>query len=104
MGDEGVQTLYTTDDTGSYVEYTPPEAPAFKDTLPEDIRGSEHLGDVEDPAQLARYYVDLKSDYLAAPETPDGYDVEESEGFTPDPDQLTQFKSMVILTPCSSST
>ena len=71
MGEEGAQTLYTTDDTGAYVEYTPPEAPGFHETLPEDLRESDHLKEVESGDQLARYYVDLKSNYLKPPDTAD---------------------------------
>ena len=72
--EEGAQTLYTTDDTGNYVEYTAPDPPAFHDTLPEDLRGSDHLKDVEDSGQLARFYVDMKSTYLKPPESAEGYE------------------------------
>lgn len=85
-------TLYTTDDTGNYVEYTPPEPPAFKDTLPEDIRGSEHLSDVEDNTQLARYYVDLKSNYLKPPDSAEGYEFEKPNDFHLNDEQLAEYK------------
>ena len=96
MGEEGAPTLYTTDDTGNYVEYTPPAPPAFHDTLPEDLRESEHLKDVKDPENLARYYVDLKKDYLAPPETADGYEFEKPEGFMASDEELAQLKSVAF--------
>ena len=96
MGEEGAPTLYTTDDTGNYVEYTPPEPPAFHDTLPEDLRESEHLKDVENPENLARYYVDLKKDYLAPPETADGYEFEKPEGFMATDAELAKIKNVAF--------
>ena len=96
MGEEGAPTLYTTDDTGNYVEYTPPAPPAFHDTLPEDLRENEHLKDVKDPENLARYYVDLKKDYLAPPETADGYEFKKPEGFMASDEELTQLKSVAF--------
>ena len=94
MEETGAPTLYTTDDTGNYVEYTSPTPPAFQDTLPEDLKGSEYLKDVEDPHTLARYYVDLKKDYLRAPDTPDGYEFEAPEGFMASPEELSRFKAV----------
>jgi hypothetical protein len=96
MGEEGAQTLYTTDDTGNYTEYTPPEPPAFNDTLPEDLRESDHLKDVTDSGQLARYYVDLKSTYLKPPDTVDGYEFEKPEGFNLDEDTYSKFKTIAF--------
>jgi hypothetical protein len=96
MGEEGAQTLYTTDDTGNYVEYTQPEPPAFHDTLPEDLKASEHLEGVEDAAGLARYYVDLKSNYLKPPDTADGYEFEMPEGFNVDEGAYSEFKNMAL--------
>lgn len=96
MGEDGTQTLYTTDDTGNYVEYTPPEAPAFHDTLPEDLRDNEHLKEVENNDTLARYYVDLKKDYLAPPETADGYEFEKPEDFKADDAEMAKFKSIAF--------
>ena len=96
MGDDGTPTLFTTDDTGNYVEYTPPAAPAFKDTLPEDIRESEHLQEVDGADKLARYYVDLKSNYLAPPDTADGYEFEKPEGFNLDEETFGKFKQLAF--------
>ena len=96
MGEEGAPTLYTTDDTGNYVEYTPPEPPAFHDTLPEDLRESEHLKDVENPENLARYYVDLKKDYLAPPETAEGYEFKKPEDFKADDAEMAKLKSVAF--------
>ena len=93
---ESTPTLYTTDDTGNYVEYTPPEPPAFHETLPEDLRESEHLKEVDNTETLARYYVDLKKDYLAPPETADGYEVQFPEGFSVDQDALSAFKKVAF--------
>lgn len=94
MAEEGAPTLYTTDDTGNYVEYTPPEPPAFKDTLPEDLRDSEHLQEVDGADKLARYYVDLKSNYLKPPDTPDGYEFEKPDGFDLDEATYEQFRNI----------
>jgi len=91
---EGEQTLYIQADTGEYQEYTPPEPPAFHDTLPEGIRESEHLKDVKDAGELATYYVDLKSNYLKPPDTPDGYEFEAPENYDLDEATLTEFKKM----------
>jgi hypothetical protein len=96
MGEEGAPTLYTTDDTGNYVEYQPPAPPAFQDTLPEDLRGNEHLKEVENPETLARYYVDLKANYLAPPETADGYEYEIPEGFMATDEELARFKNVAF--------
>jgi hypothetical protein len=93
---EGGQTLFVQDDTGNYVEYTPPEPPGFQDTLPEDLRGSEHLKDVEDNAQLARYYVDLKSNYLKPPDNPDGYEFDMPDGFELDGETFGGFKKVAF--------
>jgi hypothetical protein len=94
--DEGAPTLYTTDDTGNYVEYTPPEPPQFHETLPEEIRDNEHLKEVKDGAELARYYVDLKSNYLAPPDNPDGYEFEPPDGFEIDNEIFGKFKSIAF--------
>jgi hypothetical protein len=96
MGNGDTPTLYTTDDTGNYVEYEPPAPPAFKDSLPEDLRGSEHLSEVEDGAQLARYYVDLKSNQHLPPDSADGYEFEFPEGFDLDEDTQGQFKQLAF--------
>jgi len=89
-------TLYTTDDTGNYVEYTPPEAPAFRDTLPEDLRDSEHLKEVDGADKLARYYVDLKSNYLKPPDTADGYEFEKPENFELDDSTYGEFRKIAF--------
>jgi len=94
MGD--APTLYTTDDTGNYVEYTPPEAPGFHEKLPEDIRENEHLKEVNNSADLARYYVDLKSNYLQPPESVDGYEFEPPDGFEVDSDLFGKFKNIAF--------
>ena len=96
MAEEGAPTLYTTDDTGSYVEYTPPEAPAFRDTLPEDLRDSEHLKEVDGADNLARYYVDLKSNYLKPPDTADGYEFEKPDGFDLDEPTYEKFRNIAF--------
>lgn len=96
MAEEGAPTLYTTDDTGNYVEYEPPAPPAFKDTLPEDIRDSEHLSEVEDGSQLARYYVDLKKNYLSPPESPDGYEFKKPEDFIASDEELKVLKTVAF--------
>lgn len=97
MEDSGTasQELFVKDDTsGEYVAYEPPEPPAFKETLPEDIRESEHLSEVEDGHQLARYYVNLKKDYLAPPDAPDGYEFEKPEDFIVEDDRLNALKQV----------
>ncbi|OEU68400.1 MAG: hypothetical protein BBJ57_02220 [Desulfobacterales bacterium PC51MH44] len=96
MEETGTPTLYVTDDTGNYTEYQPPEPPAFRDTLPEDLKVSEHLEGVEDAAGLARYYVDLKSNYLKPPDMADGYEFEMPEGFNVDENAYSEFKNMAF--------
>lgn len=96
MSDNGTPTLYTTDDTGNYVEYTPPDPPAFSETLPDDIRDNEHLQGVEDSSTLARYYVDLKKDYLAPPETADGYEFQKPENFRVTDEEMGEFKKIAF--------
>ena len=91
----GAPTLFTLDDTtNEYVEYQAPEAPAFKETLPEDIRDSEYLKDVNDPHELAKSFVDLKSNQTPPPESPDGYEFEAPDGFEIDADTFNQFKTI----------
>ena len=94
MGEE--QALFTQDDTGNYVAYEPPAPPAFHETLPEDLRESDHLKDVEDGGQLARYYVDLKSTHLKPPDTAEGYEFEKPEGFDLDETTYSQFKNIAF--------
>lgn len=95
MGNGDSPTLFTMDDTtGEYVEYEPPESPAFHETLPEDIRESEHLKEVEDGVQLAKYYVDLKSNQVLPPESPDGYAFETPDGYDLDTETFDAFKKV----------
>ena len=89
-------TLFTQDDTGNYVEYTPPEPPAFHETLPEDLRESEHLKEVKGADELARYYVDLKSNYLKPPDTADGYEFEKPDGYELDDETFKTFKNIAF--------
>ena len=97
MEENGAPTLYVkTDDTGDYQEYTPPEPPAFHETLPEDLRDSEHLKEVDGADKLARYYVDLKSNYLKPPDTADGYEFEKPDGFDLDSDTFSKFKNIAF--------
>lgn len=90
-GDEAPK-LFTQADTGDYVEYTPPSPPAFHDTLPEEVRGSEHLKDVKDSSELARYYVDLKSNYLKPPDAPEGYEFKKPDGYDLDNESFSAFR------------
>jgi len=98
MGENGDSpTLFTKDDTsGEYVAYEPPAPAAFHDTLPEDLKTSEHLEGIEDTAGLARYYVDLKSNELKPPDTADGYEFEMPEGFNVDDNAYSEFKKMAF--------
>lgn len=89
---EGEKTLFTQDDTGNYVEYTPPEPPAFIETLPEDLRESEHLKEIKDSSELAKSYVDLKSNQVKPPESADGYSFQKPDGYDVDEDTLKAFK------------
>ena len=72
MADE--VTYYTTDDTGAYVETA---LPTFQDSIPEELRDSEHIKGYGDAGELARAYVDLKSNAPEVPETADGYTLPE---------------------------
>lgn len=94
---DSTPTLFVQDDTGDgYKEYTPPEPPSFHETLPEDLRDSEHLKEVEGADKLARYYVDLKSNYLKPPDTADGYEFEKPEGFDLDTEMFSKFKEVAL--------
>jgi len=93
MGDGEAPALFTMDDTGeNYVPYTPPEPPAFVDTLPDDLKGNEHLTEDLDGVQLARYYVDSKSNQPVVPDTAEGYEFEAPEGFEVDENIYNAFK------------
>jgi hypothetical protein len=91
---EGEQpTLYIkTDDTGEYHEYTPPEPKPFAETLPEDLRESEHLKEIKGADELARYYVDLKSNWIKPPDTADGYEFEKPDGYELDEESFKAIK------------
>jgi hypothetical protein len=96
MEESGTPTLYTTDDTGNYTEYVAPTPPTFHESLPEEVRDNEHLKDVKGTDDLARYYVDLKKDYLAPPEAAEGYEFERPEGFRATDDELSGFKQVAF--------
>jgi len=72
MSDEN--TLYVKDDTGEYREYTPP---SFVDSIPEDLR--EQVGEVGSVSDLAKGYVELKSSKPVIPESPDEYEIPDTE-------------------------
>lgn len=90
------EQLFTKDNTGEFIEYTPPAPPEFKSTLPEEIRESEHLKDVTDGVQLARYYVDMKANQSLPPESVDGYQFEKPEGFELDESTFMDFKQIAF--------
>lgn len=90
---EGETTLFTKDNTsGEYVPYTPP---SFRDSLPEDLRGNEHLAGVEDAGTLAKSYLELKSSQPAIPEKPDAYQMPQlPEGIPLDDAAVGNFKKL----------
>ena len=85
-------TLYTQDDTGAYVEYTPPEPPAFRDTLPEDIRDNESFNEINDSGQLAQKYLEASAKVPVVPGEPDGYVYQIPEGFNANEADVTGFR------------
>ena len=85
--------LFTQDDTGGYVEYTPP---SFNDSLPEDLREHEHLKEVGDNAQLAQSYVDLIKNQPVVPPDPSGYSYDFPEGFELDNESFDSFKKVAL--------
>jgi hypothetical protein len=87
---DGAPVLFTQDtDTGEYTEYTPP---SFHETLPEDVRDSEHIKDVSDHAQLAKNYVDLITNQPVLPPDASGYSFEFPEDFQLDEEVFETFK------------
>jgi hypothetical protein len=68
-------TLYQQNDTGEYVEYTPP---SFSESIPEDIR--DKFEGVEDVGQLAQKYVEVSGQIPTKPESIDAYQIEAPEG------------------------
>lgn len=90
MADE--TTYYTTDDTGAYVEAT---LPSFSESIPEEIRDSEHIKGYGDAGSMAQALHDLKSNAPELPETADGYIVPEMpEGLPVDQEGLDGFKTL----------
>jgi len=90
--------LFIQNDTGEYVEYTPPDPPAFKDTLPEDVRDSEYFQGIEDHSQLAKNYVELKQNLPKIPESEDAYEFEFPEEFNAHEQHLNDFKKLALET------
>jgi len=77
---EGAQELFVKDNTsGEYKAYTPP---SFRDSLPEDIRSNEAFKDVNDPATLAKTYLDARGKIPVIPGSPDEYEVKVPESMT----------------------
>jgi hypothetical protein len=90
MADE--VTYYTTDDTGAYVEA---ELPSFSDSIPEEIRDSEHIKGYGDAGAMAQALHDLKSNTPQIPETADGYTLPEMpETIQADTEALDGFKAL----------
>ncbi|MHC4751931.1 MAG: hypothetical protein ACYTFW_18915 [Planctomycetota bacterium] len=89
-------TLYTQDDTGAYVEFTPPSPPTFHETLPEDIRGNESLKDIQDSGQLAQKYLEVSTKVPVVPGEPEGYAFEFPEGFDASEEDVAGFRQIAF--------
>lgn len=86
----GELELFTKNDTGDLVAYTPP---SFQETLPEDLREHESLKEITDTEQLAKAHIDLVSaQQPTRPESADEYAVEIPENFPIVEDDLKLFK------------
>jgi hypothetical protein len=86
---EGEMTLFQQNDTGEYVEYTPP---TFKESLPEDVRDNDQIKGFESPNDVVTAYLDTVSKRPVVPETADAYTVELPEGFQVLEEDLAGFK------------
>ncbi len=86
---EGENQLYQKNDTGDFVEFTPP---SFQETIPEDLREHESLKEITDVGALTKNYVDLFSSQPTRPENPNAYEVTIPEGFPIIEEDLTAFK------------
>jgi hypothetical protein len=92
-----------TDGGGQANTDTPPvEAPAgnWLNELPEDIRGSEYLKDIDGPGplatkhvELAKTHADLKATLPEVPATPDEYQFTLPDGFPVDETEMGNFKA-----------
>jgi hypothetical protein len=86
---DGDNTLFTQNDTGEYVPYTPP---TFQEAMPENLRDNELFKEIADPGQLAEKYVELHASQPQRPENPESYAVEIPEGFPMVEADLNEFK------------
>lgn len=82
-------TLFTQNDTGEYVAYTPP---TFQDQLPEGVREHESLKEIADIGQLAEKHIELYSAQPQRPENPDAYQFDIPDGFPIVEEDLSAFK------------
>lgn len=90
MADE--TTYYTTDDTGAYMEAT---LPSFQDSIPENLRKSEHLKGYGDAGAMAQALIDFHSNAPEIPETADGYTMPDiPEGVPADTEAIAGFKTL----------
>jgi hypothetical protein len=85
--------LFTQNDTGEYVEYTPP---SFHETLPEGLRDSEHLKNISDNAQLAENYANLIKDQPVVPGDSSGYSFDFPDDFNLDADTFSSIKEKAL--------
>ena len=85
-------TLYTQDDTGAYVEYSPPDPPAFHETLPEDVRDHESLKEIQDSGQLAQKYLEMSAKVPVVPGDAEGYMYQFPEGFSANEADVSGFR------------
>lgn len=89
-------TLYTQDDTGAYVEFTPPTPPTFHETLPEDLREHESLKEIQDSGQLAQKYLEASTKVPVVPGDADGYAYQFPEGFETNEMDVTGFRQVAF--------
>jgi hypothetical protein len=66
----------------------------FAESLPEALRGNEHLSSFENLEGLAQGYVDLRGKVPQVPESGDDYEITYPDGFPVNKDAITAFRKL----------
>jgi DNA-binding transcriptional MerR regulator len=90
---DGEQALFTQNDNGEYVEYTPP---AFQELIPETLRDNELFKEIADSGQLAEKYYELHSSQPEKPQSIDAYSYDLPEDFPIIEEDLAAFKNLAL--------
>lgn len=86
--------LYTQDDTGAYVEYTPP---TFADSIPEGLRENEHFNEMQSVGELAERHVSTVNELTelkSAQSVPEQYEISIPDGVPKDEQGVTEFSAL----------